>query len=125
MKPEEFDKQFLAWLEAEIEERPSTASTSGRRRSEVRMLRQANQELDDVIKEGDGDPRHLSGLRREHGSAYELLAEAYLAKGDKAKAMARAGALLGRSAAGIPRLLKKLATLQEEAGRKHGSAPTL
>ena len=60
----------------------------------------------------------------EAGSVYEVLADAYLAKGDKAAAAAeleryaRAG---GRN----PEALKKLATLLEEAGRPKEAAEAL
>ena len=39
----------------------------------------------------------------EHDSAYEFLAEAYLAKGDKATPRAATGAVLPPSAAAIPK----------------------
>src|SRR5690606_36963029 len=60
----------------------------------------------------------------EAGSAYELLAEAHLARGDKAAAAAeleryaRAG---GRN----PECLKRLARLHAEAGRKREAAAAL
>ena len=56
----------------------------------------------------------------ERGSAYELLADAYLGKGDKTNGARRS---TDYSAAGgrTPETLKKLATLQEEAGQPEGS----
>ena len=60
----------------------------------------------------------------ETGSVYEFLAEAYLAKGDKEHAiaeLARYSEVGGRD----PGLIKKLATLLEEAGRKKEAAAAL
>ena len=63
MKPEEFDKQFLAWLDAQtkshrgrLRRMEEAASRHIRRRAKAKKW-------DDVIKEGDGDSRSLSGLR--------------------------------------------------------------
>ena len=78
---------------------------------------------DDVIREAtairDVYPDYV-----EAGSAYELLADAYLAKNDKPHAIAeleRYSNIGGRS----PMLIKKLATLLEEAGRKEDAMAAL
>ena len=60
----------------------------------------------------------------ETGSVYELLYDAYLAKGDKTNAMAQLekySSVGGRSST----LIKKLATLQEEAGKRKEAAASL
>ena len=60
----------------------------------------------------------------EHGSAYEILATALEKRGDKTKAISvlEAWAKVGGRQ---PELLKKLAALLEEAGRKREAAETL
>jgi tetratricopeptide (TPR) repeat protein len=122
MKPEEFDKQFLPWLEAQTKK---TVDGFNEWRDKVKKLGQlaAEKQHDDVIKAGMGVidlyPDYV-----ESGSAYEQVAAAYEAKGDKASAMkvlesySRAG---GRN----PSTLMKLATLQEEAGKKPEALSTL
>ena len=60
----------------------------------------------------------------EHGSAYEELSKLYLGVGDKPKAMAQLekySSVGGRD----PETLKKLATLQEEAGHSKDAMVTL
>jgi len=60
----------------------------------------------------------------EGGSVYEQLSRAYVAKNDKPKAMAeleRYAQIGGRD----PELLKQLATLQSEAGKKKEATVTL
>ena len=75
---------------------------------------------DEVIREGR-EIRDMYPEYVEAGNVYEFLADAYLAKGNKAAAMAqleRYSAIGGRS----PYLLKKLASLQAEAGKKREAA---
>src|SRR4030095_4267504 len=89
---------------------------------EVRDLAKANKH-DDVIREASAI-RDVYADYVEAGSAYEFLSDAYLAKGDKGKAtaeLARYSKTAGRS----PVLLKKLATLLEETGRKKEAAAVL
>src|SRR5262249_23104380 len=78
---------------------------------------------DDVIREASAIRDNYADYV-EAGSAYEFLADAYLAKGDKPNAIAqlsRYSEIGGRSRM----LLKKLATLLEEAGRKKDAATVL
>ena len=76
--------------------RPWRASTSGRRGcKQVAELAQARRQHDDVIREGAAI-RDLYPDYVEAGSLYELLAEAYLAKGDKAGGGGGTGALRAR-----------------------------
>ncbi len=92
------------------------------------LFRQANElgkakKWDEVIKTAEPIVRAYPDYV-EAGSAYELLAEASEKKGDNAKAItileawAKAG---GRQ----PETLKKLAAMQEAAGRKRAAAETL
>lgn len=122
MAPEEFDKQFLAWLDVE-----TGKTVLGFDEWKKRM-----RELADLIKAGQSKgvipaakaARDLYPEYVEAGNAYEVLAEAYLKENDKAAAAdeleryARTG---GRS----PAALKKLAALREEAGRKKEAAAAL
>ncbi len=78
---------------------------------------------DDVIREGkairDYYPDYV-----EPGSVYELMADAYMAKGDKAaarKELEKYSQVGGRS----PLLIKRLATLEEEAGDPKKAAAAL
>jgi tetratricopeptide (TPR) repeat protein len=122
VKPEEFDQQFLAWLkEQHATPLKNFDEWSKLLRSFIDSLRK--KDWDAVIATGprlrDMFPDYLEGA-----NAYEALAEAYLAKGDKAKAMgelARYSEMGGRS----PETLKRLSKLQEEAGDTKAAAATL
>jgi tetratricopeptide (TPR) repeat protein len=122
MKPEEFDKLFLDWLNTQTKR---TVDGFDRWRKQMKAVAAASKEkrYDTVIQEGLAI-RDLYADYVEAGSVYEFLADAYLVKGDKAKAMAELetyARIGGRS----PVTLKKLAALQEEAGRKKDAAATL
>jgi tetratricopeptide (TPR) repeat protein len=122
MKPEQFDREFLAWLEGQT---GKTVSAFGKWQKTVKQVAAdaKAQRWDAVIKEGTAI-RDLYPDFVEAGSVYELLANAYLESGDKAsatkelEAYARMG---GRS----PGTLKKLANLLEEQGKKREAAMAL
>lgn len=122
MKPEEFDKQFLAWLEAQTKR--TVDGFDDWKKSVKYMADNAKQQKwDDVIGEGTRI-RDLYPDYVEAASVYEFLADAYTAKGDKAKAMAelaRYSKIGGRN----PSTIKQLAQLQAEAGKKAEAAATL
>jgi tetratricopeptide (TPR) repeat protein len=122
MKPEEFDKRFLAWLEADTRK---TVDGFDHWREEIKKVAaeaRAGQH-DEVIRDASAI-RDIYPDYVEAGNAYQFLADAWLAKGDKAKAIdeleryTRAG---GRS----PDTLKQLATLLVEAGNKREAAAVL
>jgi Tfp pilus assembly protein PilF len=122
MKPEEFDKEFLPWLEAQTKTTVTSYETWTKR---VKALNESvkNKDWGEVIKEGTAI-RDMYADYVEPGSVYEALAKAYEAKGDKAKAreeLKRYSDVGGRS----PDTLKHLADLQVEAGDKRGAAQTL
>ncbi len=122
MKPEEFDKQFLAWLD---EQTKTTVAHFDEWKERVRGIsaKAKAKDWDAVIKEGK-EIRDWYSDYVEAGSVYEFLSEAYLAKNDKAKAMAelqRYSDIGGRN----PATLKQLATLQAESGNKAGAIKTL
>jgi tetratricopeptide (TPR) repeat protein len=122
MKPEEFDKQFMTWLDAQVK---GTVDSYPEWRKRMKELQAAatSKANDEVIKLA---PELISMYSDfvEHGSAYELLADAYEAKGDKPAAM---GALAKYSDAGgrNPATLKKLAAMQKEAGQPKEAIKTL
>src|SRR5947209_3889685 len=109
MKPEDFDKQFLTWLEASTKTQVENFDEWAKR---LRALSQnaKTKDWDTVIKEGlairDMYPDYV-----ELGNVYDFLAQAYVAKGDKAKAMEQLSAyskIGGRD----PATLKQLASLE-------------
>jgi len=122
MKPEEFDKQFLAWLEPQTEK---TVKSFDEWRKRVRTVAGfvKDKKWDDAIREGEAI-RDMYTEYVEMGSVYESLAQAWLGKGDKAKATAeleRYSKVGGRD----PQSLKQLSKLLEEQGRKQEAAAVL
>jgi tetratricopeptide (TPR) repeat protein len=122
MKPEEFDKQFLAWLDQQV---GSTVRNYDDWKKRVPGVAKAlsEKQYDAVIKEGlairDMYPDYV-----EMHSVYEMLSDAYAAKGDKASAIKQLEDYAHRGGRS-PAALKKLATLEEEAGNKKAAAATL
>lgn len=122
VKPEEFDQRFLAWLDASTGKTVRGFDEWKKGLKAVAMLVKGGRH-DDAIREGlairDIYPEYV-----ENGSVYQLLAEAYLAKGDKPAAIAelsRYAKTGGRS----PETIKQLASLLEEAGKKKEAAEAL
>jgi len=119
---EEFDKKFFEWLDARTG--PLVAGFEKWKKDVKALAALAKMgDYDGVISSGPA----IRDLHPEYvgqGSVYEMIAEAHLALGDKASAAAELERYMkagGRS----PRLLKKLAKLQEELGRKRAAAETL
>ncbi len=122
LKPEELDRQFLAWLEART--RPTVEGFEQWRKGMERLAAAARAgRFEEVLREGPA-LRDLYPDYVEHGSAYEYLAEAYLAKGDKPAAIAEL-ARYSRTGGRNPQLIKKLAALLEEMGRRREAAEAL
>ncbi len=122
LKPEEFDKKFLAALDADVGKTVAGFDDWRKKIREVSKLAEAGKN-DDVIREATAI-RDIFPDYVEAGSAYEFLADAYLAKNDKPDAMAqlaRYSQVGGRD----PALIKQLATLLEEAGKKKEAAAAL
>jgi tetratricopeptide (TPR) repeat protein len=122
IKPEEFDRRFLVWLDGQTKKTVSSFEVWKKQMAVVRAAAKA-QKYDEVISEGTAI-RDLYPDFVEPGSDYELLADAYLAKGDKAAAinqLQRYSSIGGRNSASI----EKLATLLEEAGNKKDAAAVL
>ena len=122
LKPEEFDAQFFPWIEAKYKKQVDGFQGWT---EQIKLVAQAAKEKqwDDVIKKGTAI-RDVYPDFVELGNVYEFLAQAYLAKGDKADAMAelqRFSLIGGRR----PEPLKQLADMQIEAGQKREAAATL
>jgi tetratricopeptide (TPR) repeat protein len=122
VSPEDFDKQFLTWVEART--RTTVQGYEDWKKGMQRISALVKEDKhDDVIREAPA-VRDLYADYVESGNLYEVLADAYLAKGDKAAAAgeleryARAG---GRS----PEPLKQLAGLLQEAGKLKEAAEAL
>jgi len=122
LKPEEFDAQFFPWIEAKYKKQVDGFEDW---QKQLKLISQASKEKqwDEVITRGTAI-RDLYPDFVELGNVYEFLAQAYLAKNDKAKAMAeleRYSTVGGRS----PGALKQLSDMQSEAGKKREAAATL
>jgi tetratricopeptide (TPR) repeat protein len=122
IKPEEFDRRFMAALTAETKKTVDGFDKWRDQLKEVAAEYKAHN-YEDMIRDAsairDTYPDYV-----ETGNVYQFLADAYLAKGDKKIAIgqleryAREG---GRS----PDTLKQLATLLEEAGNRKEAAEVL
>ena len=122
MSTEDFDKQFLAWLEAQTKA-PVEHFEEWRKQLKSMVDDLRAKKYDDVIREGNAI-RDFYPDYVEPGSVYELMADAYTAKSDKAdarKELERYNQIGGRSAL----LIKRLATLEEEAGQPEKAASAL
>ena len=122
IEPEEFDKQFIAFIEADT--RPSVAHFEEWRKRMRDVVKDAeNKDWSAAIKEGSAIRDFYPDYVEEH-SVYETLAQAYTATGDKAAAMAQLEAYAkvgGRN----PESLKALAKLLADAGRKKDAVAVL
>jgi tetratricopeptide (TPR) repeat protein len=122
MATEAFDKEFMAYLDSETKK-----TVEG-----FDKWREGMKESGGLIKEGKKDEaiaklleiRDLYPDYVERDSAYEELAKLYLEKGDKAHATEQLEAY-SKVGGRDPETVKKLATLQEEAGRKKEAVATL
>ena len=122
MSPEEFDKQFFAWLNEQTKE-PVEHFAEWKKDLKQMYDDLKAKKYEDVIRQGQTIQGWFSDYV-EPGSVYEMLADAYAAKGDKAaarKELEKYSSVGGRSSM----LIKKLATLEEEAGDKQKAATVL
>lgn len=122
MEPAEFDKQFLAALEADTK---SVVEHFDEWKKGVTELQKLYKTKDwaAVIKEGTAIRDMYPDYVEDH-SVYEVLAEAYLAKDDKPAATAELERYLkigGRN----PDAIMRLAKLLSDAGRKKEAAAAL
>jgi len=122
IEPEEFDKQFMAWLEPQVKTQVEHFS-EWRDGMKAVQLALAKKEYDTILREGptlETDyPDYVEG-----GSMYEVLAKVYADKGDKAQAidqLMRYVHIGGRN----PDTIKLLAKDLVDAGRKKDAADVL
>ncbi len=114
LPPAEFDQQFTEFLQARTG-RVVTSFEEWRKRME-RVVRLAKEKKFAEVVEPARQARDLYPDFVEPGNAYEILAEALLASGDKTGAALELEEY--RTAGGrSPRALKKLASLHEELGQ--------
>jgi tetratricopeptide (TPR) repeat protein len=122
MPPEEFDKQFQTWLYADL---GKTAAGFDEWHKGLKALAASAKQgdYDDVLKHGEEVlrmyPEYVEGA-----NAYEFLAQAHLAKGDKpaAEAVLTQYEHIGGE---DPQTLKELASLEEELHEPKEAAATL
>ena len=122
IEPQEFDKQFQDWLDQDVGKMVSSFSEWTKRLKDLAALAK-NHQYDEVLKQGE-EVRRMYPDYVDAANAYEFLAEADLAKGNKRAAAAVLTSyeeIGGRS----PEALKKLASLEEELGEPGGAAATL
>jgi hypothetical protein len=119
---EEFDKQYLAWLDKKY---GAQAAHFDEWRQKLRALVSASkQKQDDAILEKGPDVVAIYPEYVSEANAYELMADAYKARGD-AKAEAAMLAAYQKQGGQSPKVLKRFAALQEAAGLKAEAVSTL
>jgi tetratricopeptide (TPR) repeat protein len=122
LAPEEFDKQFLDWLNKDVGE---TVANFDKWREGVKDLAALAKEknYDEVLKHGE-EVRRMYPDYIYPANAYEFMAQADVAKGDKraAAAILKAYEKIGGH---NPPALKQLASLEEELGDPSAAASTL
>jgi len=122
VSPEDFDKQYLQWIDQRYGAMASNFDQSRRALEHLVATARQNQ-YDAVIQEGDAVRRMYPEYIGE-ANAYELIAEAELAKGDK-KAAAAVLTKYEQAGGDNPGTLKQLASLEEELGQPREAAATL
>lgn len=122
MEPEEFDRQYLAWINQKYD---AEASQFDNWRQKLKTLAIATQQkqYDTVLSQG---PEVLAMFPEYVGeaNAYELIAEAYRAKAD-AKGESAVLIRYEREGGQNPTVLKRLATLEVADGHQAEAIATL
>jgi tetratricopeptide (TPR) repeat protein len=122
MAPEDFDKQFLEWLDKDV---GATAANFDQWRAKLKDLaaQAKNKNYDEVLKEGE-EVRRLYPDYVYPANPYEFMAAADIAKGDKPAAAAIL-TTYEKIGGHNPPALKQLASLEEELGKPAEAAATL
>jgi len=122
LAPEEFDKQYLDWIDTRYQSEASHLE-SWRQRMRALALAARDQQWDTVLKDAVFGARQVGWFTGD-GSAYELLADAYHAKNN---VQSEAEILTSYEHAGgqNPAILKRLAKLEEQLGNKSAASATL
>jgi len=121
LEPEAFDKEFLAWLDKQV--RPTLDGYDEWQKHMKSLAAHARSgNNDEIIKEGQQAITIYPDFVEGH-SAYEVVADAFTAKGDKDNARKQ---LEQYSEAGgrNPATLMKLAQMQVDAGQPAGAIKT-
>jgi tetratricopeptide (TPR) repeat protein len=122
MAPEDFDKQFLEWLDKDVGAMVANFDAWRAKLKDV-AAQAKNKNYDEVLKEGE-EARRLYPDYVYPANPYEFMAAADMAKGDK---QAAASILTDYEHIGgrNPSALKELASLEEEMGKPAEAAATL
>jgi len=122
LTPAEFDQQFMAWLDRDV---GKIAANFDQWRKSLRELAEAakGNRYDDVIQQGQW-VRNLYPDYVYDANAYEFLAEAYKAIGNKPQARAVLTDYEKRGGQN-PAILKELASFEEDLGNPGEAAATL
>jgi tetratricopeptide (TPR) repeat protein len=122
MAPEDFDKQFLEWLDKDV---GATAANFDQWRAKLKDLaaQAKNKNYDEVLKEGE-EVRRMYPDYVYPANPYEFMAAADIAKGDKPAAAAIL-TTYEKIGGHNPPALKQLASLEEELGKPADAAATL
>jgi tetratricopeptide (TPR) repeat protein len=122
IEPEQFDKDFMEWLNKQV---GSDVANFDNWVKDLKVLAQdaKDKNYDAVLEQGE-KVRQMYPEYVYAANSYEFLAEADLAKGNK-KAAAEILTDFMKRGGRNPEALKKLASLQEEAGDKVAAAATL
>ncbi len=122
VSPEDFDKQYLQWLNTRYGEMAANFDKS--RQALERLAEAAKQnQYDAVIQQGEA-VRRMYPEYVGAANPYEFIASADLAKGDKKAAISVLTAY-EKAGGDDPGTLKKLAALEEERGQPKEAAATL
>jgi TolA-binding protein len=122
LSPEEFDKQFLAWIDGKYGAR-ATHFNEWREKWKALLIAFQQKQYDTVLAQGPA----LLAMYPEYvdeANLYVLMADADKARGD-AKSEAAILTAYEREGGQMPDVLKRLATLQEAAGQPAQAAATL
>jgi tetratricopeptide (TPR) repeat protein len=122
MAPEAFDRQFLGWLNQDVG-KPAASFDEWQKRWKDLLQLSKHGQYDEVLREGN-EVRRLYPEYVDQASAYQLMAEADVAKGNQQAAAAeltRYQEMGGHD----PELLKKLASLEQKLGQPADAAATL
>ena len=121
MSPEDFDKVYIAWLQKRVGKTAADFDTWAKGLKDLAGMAKADH--DAVVKAAPDELRRYPQYVGD-ANAYEFLADAQLAKGDKQGAMVTLTEyekMGGQS----PETLSQLASLQEELGHAKEAAATL
>jgi tetratricopeptide (TPR) repeat protein len=122
MSPEEFDKAYMAWLEKRVKQTVANFDTWHKALKELAGYAQQNQ--NEAVVKTAPDVLRLYPEYVGDANAYEFLAAAQLAKGDKQGAVTTLTSY-EKMGGESPEALTKLASLEEELGQVKEAAATL